>query len=245
MIKIAVCDDDEIFISKTLKHAVSVAVKSAEITPKIRFFIDGTSLLDRFQNGEYYDIVILDIDMPKINGKELAAKLREIDMSFFLVFITSYPNELANTIPYRINAFIPKNGDVKNYGAELTRVFTEYQKIKPEHEMIKVNKDGESIYLTIPLNSIYWFKLSEKTIRMKTISEEYILSERVFSKITESYASKGFFEVHRNILVNLRKIRSVGESSVLLDDGEQLPLSRRKRKDLLEAMAANIMLEVT
>ena len=74
MIKIAVCDDDEIFISKTLKHAVSVAVKSAEITPKI--FIDGTSLLDRFQNGEYYDIVILDIDMPKINGKELAAKLR-------------------------------------------------------------------------------------------------------------------------------------------------------------------------
>ncbi len=76
MIKIAICDDDEIFISKTLKHAVSVAVKSAEITPKIRFFIDGTSLLDRFQNGEYYDIVILDIDMPKINGKELAAKLR-------------------------------------------------------------------------------------------------------------------------------------------------------------------------
>ena len=72
-----------------------------------------------------------------------------------------------------------------------------------------------------------------------------MLSERYFSKNTEIYASKGFLEVHRNILVNLRKIRSVGESSVLLDDGEQLPLSRRKRKDLLEAMAANIMLEVT
>lgn len=245
MIKIAICDDDEIFISRTLKYAVSVAVKSAKITPIIRFFIDGTLLLDQFQNGEYYDIVILDIDMPKINGKELAAKLREIDMSFFLVFITSYPNELANTIPYRINAFIPKNGDVKNYGAELTRVFTEYQKIKPEHEMIRVNKDGEPIYLTIPLNSIYWFKFSDKIIRMKTIAEEHILSESIFSKVTECYADKGFFEVHRNILVNLRKIRSVGESSILLDDGEQLPLSRRKRKYLLESMASNIMLEVT
>lgn len=245
MIKIAVCDDDEIFISKTLKNAVSAAAKSAGITSKIRFFIDGTSLLNRFQNGEYYDIVVLDIDMPKIGGKELAAKLREIDMSFFLVFITSYPDELVNTIPYRINAFIPKNGDVKNYEAELTRVFTEYQRIKPEHEMIKVNKDGESIYLKLPLNSIYWFKISDKIIRMRTITEEYILSERVFSKVAESYASKGFFEVHRNTLVNLRKIHSVSESSILLDNGEQLPLSRRKRKDLLEAMAENIMSEVT
>lgn len=245
MIKIAVCDDDAMFISKTLKYALSMAIRSSKLSPDVCFFTDGTLLLNEFQSGVYYDIVILDIDMPKINGKDLAAKLREIDMSFFLAFITSYSNELANTIPYRINAFIPKDGDISKYGAELTRVFTEYQRIKPEREIIEVNKNGETVYITIPLNSIYWFKFSEKIIKMRAISGEHILAERVFSKVTESYVSKGFFEVHRNILVNLRKIRSVGESSVLLDDGEQFPLSRRKRKDLLEAMAGNIMLEVT
>lgn len=36
--------------------------------------------------------------MPKINGKELASKLREFDMSFFLAFITSYSDELVNTV---------------------------------------------------------------------------------------------------------------------------------------------------
>lgn len=245
MIRIAVCDDDAMFISKTLKYALSMAIKSSELNPDVRFFTDGTLLLNEFQGGMYYDIVILDIDMPKINGKELAAKLREIDMSFFLVFITSYPDELANTVPYRINAFISKDGDVKKYGAELTRVFTEYQRIKPEREIIEVNRNGEMVYITIPLNSIFWFKFSEKTIGMKTFLEEYILEEKTFSKITERYTCKGFFEVHRNILVNLKKIRSVGESSVLLDNGDQLPLSRRKRKDLLEAMAGNIMMEVT
>lgn len=244
MIKIAVCDDDGAFLSETLKYTVSTAAKAAEINPDIQFFTDGTLLLKDFQCGLYYDIVILDIDMPKINGKELAAKLREIDMSFFLVFITSYPDELVNTVPYRINAFIPKNGDVQKYRAELARVFTEYQRIKPEREIIGVNQDGEMIYVTLPLNSIYWFKFSEKIIRMRTISGEHILSEKTFSKITGKYISKGFFEVHRNILVNLRKIRSIGESSILLDDGEQLPLSRRKRKKLLEAMAGNIMSEV-
>lgn len=245
MIKIAVCDDDATFISKTLKYALSMAIKASELTPDVRFFTDGTLILNEFQNGEYYDIVILDIDMPKINGKDLAAKLRDIDMSFFLAFITSYPNELANTIPYRINAFIPKDGDVNKYSAELTRVFSEYKRIKPDREIIEVNKNGETIYITISLNSIYWFKFSEKTIGMKTILEECILEEKTFSKITEKYICKGFFEVHRNILVNLKKIRSVGESSIVLDDDEQLPLSRRKRKALLEAMAGNIITEVT
>lgn len=245
MIKIAVCDDDAKFISETLKYAISIAEKAAEITPDIRFFTDGTLLLNEFQSGVYYDIVILDIDMPKINGKELAAKLREIDMSFFLVFITSYSDELANTIPYRINAFISKNGDIENYSAELARVFTEYQRIKPEREIIEVNKNGETVYITIPLNSIYWFKFSEKNICMKTILDKYFLSEKTFSKIIEKYINKGFFEVHRNILVNLKKIRSVGESSIALDDGEKLPLSRRKRKALLEAMAGSIIWEVT
>lgn len=245
MIKIAVCDDDAMFISNTLKYALSVAIKSSELNPDVRFFTDGTLLLNDFQSGVYYDIVILDIDMPKIDGKELAAKLREIDMSFFLVFITSYPNELANTIPYRINAFISKSGGIENYCTELTRVFTEYQRIKPERELIEVYKNGETVYITIPLNSIYWFKFSEKTISMKAILDEYTLSEKTFSKIIEKYICKGFFEVHRNILVNIKKICSVREYSITLDDGENLPLSRRKRKALLEAMAGNIILEVT
>ncbi len=245
MIKIAVCDDDAMFISKTLKYALSMAIKSSELNPDVKFFTDGTLLLEEFQNGVYYDIVILDIDMPKINGKDLAAKLREIDMSFFLAFITSYPDEIANTIPYRINAFIPKDGDVTKYSAELARILSEYQRIKPERELIEVNQNGEMIFITVPLNSIFWFNFSEKIIAMKTVLGEYTLSERVFSKIAEKYIDKGFFKVHRNILANLKKIRSVGESSITLDNGETLPLSRRKRKALLEAMAGNIILEVT
>lgn len=245
MIKIAVCDDDAMFISKTLKCALSKAIKSSEINPDIRFFTDGTLLLNEFQSGVYYNIVILDIDMPKINGKDLAAKLREIDMSFFLVFITSYSDELVNTIPYRINAFIPKEVDINKYSAELTRVFTEYQRIKPKREVIEVNKNGERTSITIPLNSIYWFKFSEKIISMRTITGDFILEEKIFTKILEAYTYKGFFQVHRNMLVNLKQIRSVGKSSIVLKNDEQLPLSRRKRKTLLEEIAVNIMMEVT
>lgn len=245
MIKIAVCDDNAEFITKTLKYAISYALKTTNINPEVEIFTNGIKLLEKFQNGEYFDIVILDIDMPEINGKELAAKLREIDMSFFLVFITSYSDELVNTIPYRINAFIPKGEDIRECGAELARVFSEYEKIKPERELIEIINDGNPVVITAPLGSIYWFEFSEKNVKMKTIADTHILVEKVFSKIVENYSNKGFFETHRNILVNMKKIRSVQEKSVIMDSGEELPLSRRKRRNLLVAMASSAISEVS
>lgn len=244
MIKIAVCDDNADFIAETLKYSVSAAIKSANIDPEVKFFTNGITLLEKFQNNEYFDIVILDIDMPEINGKELAAKLREIDMSFFLVFITSFTEELINTVPYRINAFISKSEDIQKCASELARVFSEYEKIKPEREIIEIIDKGEPIIMTFPLVSIYWFDFSDKIISMKTDSNTFILGEKVFSKIVDKYSGKGFFETRRNILVNMKKIRSVRETSVVLDNGEELPLSRRKRKNLLVAMAGSIIAEV-
>ena len=58
MIKIAVCDDDSMFISKTFKYAVSIAIIASGLDPDVRFFTDGTLLLNEFQNGVFYDIVI-------------------------------------------------------------------------------------------------------------------------------------------------------------------------------------------
>lgn len=244
MINIAVCDDDRFFLTQTLKYAISSAEKSSEITADIRYYTDGTMLYEDFKNGRYYDIIILDIDMPKINGKELAAKLRKIDMSFFLVFITSYSDELINTIPYRINAFISKSGDLNTYISELHRVFCEYSQLKPQRELIEIVKNNEKNFLNIPLNSIYWFRFSEKNITMKTTNGEYLLTERTFLNISEMYIPKGFFEINRNTLVNVKKISSVDSSFVLLDNGEQMEISRRKRKILLNAVAENIISEV-
>lgn len=245
MIKIAVCDDNANFITQTLKYAISIAIKATNINPEVKFFTNGVVLLEKFQNGEYFDIVILDIDMPEINGKELAAKLREIDMSFFLVFITSYAEELVNTIPYRINAFISKGDNIKKCGTELARVFSEYERIMPEREIIEVIDKGETIIMAVPLASIYWFDFSDKTISVRIATNTYILEENVFSKIVDKYSKKGFFETRRNILVNMKKIRSVQETSVVLENGENLPLSRRKRRSLLVAMASSVIVEVS
>ena len=80
MIRIAVCDDDELYITKTIKPLLMKAQKVVGIQIDVKFFSNGVRLLEEYNNHQYYDIVILDIDMPDINGKELAARLRESGM---------------------------------------------------------------------------------------------------------------------------------------------------------------------
>lgn len=86
MISIAVCDDDKIFIEKTLKPLLAHAQKIARVVIEIKLFTDGNRLLEEYKNSKSYDIVILDIDMPSINGKELASRLRKLDSDLYIAF---------------------------------------------------------------------------------------------------------------------------------------------------------------
>lgn len=89
MITIALCDNDILYLKETLYRSVMAAAYKAKIQADIHLFSNGNKLLREYENGNRFDIVILDIDMPFIDGKELAARLRRMDFSFFLVFVSA------------------------------------------------------------------------------------------------------------------------------------------------------------
>ena len=244
MIRIAVCDDDINFLTETMRKLVYHSAQKSNIQIELVFFTDGTKLIGEFKNGKVFDIVILDIDMPKINGKELARRLRLIDTSFFLVFMTSYESEVYNTIQYKINSFISKKNDISTIQSELTRVFKEYSNYKPEYEVFKIMKNGVVSVYKIPVGNIMAFYIVNKILYLKTCSEELILQEKIFSNISEKFRDKGFLECYRNYLVNVKRIQEIREDSVILDNGEEFPVSKRSKKALIGAFNSFIMAEV-
>lgn len=237
MITIALCDDDTSYLKNALFKSVTAAAYKAKIQADIRLFSNGMKLLEEYENGRRYDIVVLDIDMPFINGKELAERLRRMDFSFFLVFVTSCENELVNTIRYRINAFIPKSSDANKMNDEFTRVFSEYVLLSPQYEVFEIFKEGVLSAYKAELNNILGFYLLEKNIYLKTTTNNYILKERKFNEILERFLSKNFFECHRNYIVNINRIAEITDSDVILDNGDRFPLSKRNRSKLVKAFA--------
>ena len=99
--RIAICDDNEKYINDKLKPLTVRAAAEANLSAEIITFTDGNLLVKAFEQGNGFDIVMLDIDMPGINGKAAAERLRLLDSGFFLLFITSFRAEIFNTIPYK------------------------------------------------------------------------------------------------------------------------------------------------
>lgn len=243
MIRIALCDDDMGYLRGDLKELIIRISRSLDTRIEISLFSDGSRLLDQFVAGHYYDIVVLDIDMPGINGKELAGKLRDIDGTFFLVFLTSYKMEIFNTIQYKFNAFIPKENAAADIESELNRVVSEYMTYKPEFELFEILRNGILSNIKVTLRNILYFHYRDKGIIMKTTTEELLLTERVFSVIVEKYRSKGFSESYRNYLVNVGKITEISDNYAVMCNGEKLPVSKRYKKGLVRAVADHILME--
>ena len=240
--KIAVCDDDRNFLSAVFSPIVESAVKRAGEDAKIRFFSDGRQLLERFA-AEGFDLVILDVDMPHINGKELASELRLLDSSFFLVFTTSYNEEVYNTIPYRINAFLTKDSDPEKMTAELARVITERAVFSPELYTAEIISNGESKLMRFAVSDVFYFCCIKRKIYLHTGKLEYLLAESRFVDIERQFLDKGFYEVCRGWIVNIGKISLVERSAVTLDNGERLPLSRGRYSELQKLLLKNITWE--
>ncbi len=244
MINVAVCDDDLNFLKTTMTEILNVSAKKAKKTIKITFFTDGRKLLHEFKNGNPFDIVILDIAMPHINGKTLAEQLRLLNRSFFLVFMTAYDEEVFNTIRYSINAFIPKSHDIALVQNELIRVFNEYAKYNPEYEIFEILRDGIPVTYKIMKDDILAFCFLNKILYMKTYNEQFVLRERIFNNISDRFKKDGFMECYRNYLININRVREVSDDNVILDNGDELPLSKRSKNSLLKKLNCSIIAEV-
>lgn len=244
MISIAVCDDDKLYIENTLKPLLSQAQKTAGVMAEIHFFTNGNRLLEEYKNHKSYDIVILDIDMPSINGKELAAKLRKLDSDLYIAFLSSYKEEVYEVIALDICAFIPKEYDKDKCLNELVKLLKKYMEEAPEQRLFGVLESGESALIRINIDNIIFFKSIKGIVSIYTTDGELISTERSLKKLENELSNCGFYKICSNILVNVNKVYEVLETEVILNDNTYLPVSRRRRKELLVQLSRIISSKV-
>jgi DNA-binding response OmpR family regulator len=119
--------DDEKDILSTVKRGLE-----SNNAFKVDTFPSGESALQTFENHpeNYYDIVITDIRMPKMNGFELYRRIKEKNPSMKIAFITAFEinKEEFNKVMPSVNVidFISKPLSISNLIAKLKTMLTSY-----------------------------------------------------------------------------------------------------------------------
>ena len=89
MIRIAVCDDENVIVNQ-IEHIISEVCKRESIPVNIDVFYSGRELKRQVTSGTKYDIIFLDIQMKGGDGITAAENIRKVDDNVFLIYVSGY-----------------------------------------------------------------------------------------------------------------------------------------------------------
>lgn len=192
---IAICDDEELFLKQLRSKINSLKIWDCQISE----FTSGHELLRNFVKG-MYEIIILDVEMPEMNGLKTAERIRQTDKSVIISFLTNY-SEFA-VKGYEVNAFryILKSQPDYMYTQQLQSIFEECEQRFRTYEF-----SNKNLSFKYRLIDILYFEGHKRKVTLYTATAELEYGGN-FSEICGEMLKNNFIIVNREILVNLEHI---------------------------------------
>lgn len=206
--RIGVCDDDEIIREEICNLCYRVSSKYAEDT-EIISFADGCEALG---SNSQPDILVLDIEMPVMNGIELKEKLQDSRKNTIIIFVTEHDEQMGEAFGINVIGFVGKK-----YLKTQLPVMLEAA-IKMAGRSVLVDGIDSRNICYIRSEHVYsFFHMADGQEHMVRISSK---------ELEKQLSSVDFIRIHRALLVNLAYVDRIGDRYVVVD-GVDLPVSYR------------------
>ena len=223
MLLLAVCDDMPIECADIAKQIENI-LKQSNIDFMIKKFFSGQEL---FHSKENFDIIFLDIKMPKISGMDLAKKIREQGKQSLIIFITAAREYVFEAFDVEAFQYLLKpiqNQKLKTVLEKATKKLqidtnTDFLIISADRQTKKVFL--KDILYIESIGRIAKIHCNEGTL--ETYEQIGILADKLFDK--------SFFRCHKCFLVNLDYVDSFDKTEVRLENGERIMLAKRRYED--------------
>ena len=228
MIKIAICDDKPLMAQEFAGHLADYMKENRITAYDISSFPDGRSLLNAVDR---FDVIFLDIQMEQPDGMETAKLLRRRGDHSLLVFVTVLKELVFDAFQVEAYDYLLKPLDSARFHQTMDRVLRSLEQKTTEDIVIQRGTGCEVVLLS---DIVYCEVLGRKVYLHKsdgTVSDYYDKLEDL-----ERRVDGRFFKCHRSYLVNLDYVRGCQDGQVLLSQGERVPASRLRERELTRAL---------
>lgn len=231
MIKIGICDDDKVILNYEygkVKHITDKLRKDVYIK---KFHHGNDIICEGINEANDFDILFLDIDMPGLNGFEIAEGIRKFNDNLIIIFLTSMEELVYGSFKYNPFRFIRK----QNLDDELTEVLRSAIKVIESRTLHQYIFKTEGGYVKFSLDDILYVKCINRKVYIKTKARQFALIGVKFKDVVKCFLDKDFVMVHRSCVVNIKYFFSIDKEDITLDNGEKLQMSRYKVNDVKKA----------
>lgn len=222
MLQIAICDDETLLLNE-IQRTTEDCLEKQHVFPVLSAYTDGNTLLYDIQDGKFFDLLLLDIEMPDISGMELARRIHALLPDALIVFVTAHYKYAVDAYELQIFRYIPKNQlkerlphalkdavmllEIQNTDSYIINSQNRLERI-PFKEILYIEKEGK--------NALFHTTSGTRRIR-KSLAE-------VFNELH----SEEFYFIERGYIVNLRHVSSISRTDCILTDETHLPISQSR-----------------
>lgn len=228
MIRIAIVEDDKRYQEQISEYLLRYQ-EEFSIQVEIAVFNDGKLIIESYR--PYYDMILMDIEMPMIDGMTAAKKIRMIDSEVIIIFITNMAKYAIKG--YEVNAL--------DFVLKPINYFLFTIKMHNAIKMIK-RKDGKSILLVIDntmkkmiTSDIYYIEVMKHDLYYHTI-DGIFKQQGSLKELESNLIGEPFKRCNNCYLVNLKYVSGIAQNLVFVAN-EPLQMSRPKKKEFMQAVA--------
>lgn len=225
--KITICDDsieDLLTIDKLLSEYKAIY---PDRSFEVEKFSDPSELYKKILDGELTDIYILDLLMPKRTGIDLGKLIRKGGENV-IIYITSSDDYALDAYGVRAVRYLLKPIDKEALFEALDYALS-YTRIKKEPVYLIKTKDG---LVQRPYSKIEYIENVNRKLEVHLTGGEVLKSifirQSFEEEVREIAAKKNFEQVHKSFLVNLDYVKQLTADSILMESGQQIPVSKAK-----------------
>ena len=228
-IRIGVVEDDPTACQRTLDYLNQYQSETG-VRFTVSVFDDGEAVVERYT--PVYDILLLDIEMQRMDGMAAARRIRERDDAVVIIFITAAPQYAINGYEVQALSYLLKPVPYFAFRQELARSIDMVRR-RAEASML-IDAGGRQQRLE--LADVVYIESIRHTIIIHTLGGKLSVSGTLKDFETR-LANHDFYRSNSCYLVNLRHVTGVEDQDCVMSNGERLRVSRPRKKAFLTALA--------
>lgn len=221
ILKIAVCDDDKKFADRITRQIKEITL-SKGILCDITNFYDGIELVS-YCKKHNTDILILDIDMPVMNGFEAVDELRKSQPEIAVIFITAHNEFAYQAYDYQPFWFVSKS-DLCKLGEVLLKLINKINLHRAENNFIVLKLNN---IVHINAAEIMYLKSERNYINAYKVNGEVFKFRGAMKDTYEQLEDRGFIYVIRGCIVNCRYIEKIDKRKniILMKNNDRIHIT--------------------
>ncbi|MBR1814728.1 MAG: response regulator transcription factor [Lachnospiraceae bacterium] len=228
MVRVGIVEDDEQYIGQLQAFLTEYTRRKGE-SFHTRVYRNGQQLVFDYQPD--FDILLMDIEMPKMNGMEAAKKVREIDPAVQILFITNMAQYAIEGYKVQAKAYLLKPLNFVGFSMEMESAIEALSR-RGRSEILVSSEDGT---VKIPAGRITYIETDGHDLLYHTVGGQTYRTRSSMKEADQALADISFARASVSYLVNLVYVSHLTQDTVTVD-GTVLPLSRAKRKGFLAAL---------